>query len=194
MTPLIILDEEYDRTFSSDGASRLGGYLRQRVHLFADDWEPLSPVLYAATVWGIATAPVMTPPYARVSSAVWGIDCRHADEPGVLAVTLDVRIPWPRDHRDDDTLRGWADWCRIRCWDRTLDQLVEPGDDRRAALFVARLRVPIAEDYLPIPDRFNTADTLVAKCAIAAIADEVNGVAGPVVAMLRELDAAGAGR
>ena len=194
MTSLITLDEEYDRSFSSDGASRLGGYLRQRAHLFAENWEPLSPIVYAATVWGIATAPVMTPPYARIDPAVWGIDCRHADEPGFLTVTLDVRIPWPRDHRDDGALRGWADWCRMSCWDSSLDQLTEPGDDRRAALFTARLRVPIAEDHLPAPDRFNAADTVVAKCAIAAIADQVNGVAGPVVSMLRELDSAGADR
>jgi hypothetical protein len=194
VTPLITLDDEYDRTFSSDGVSRLGGYLRQRSHLFSDDWEPLSPVVYAATVWGVATAPVMTPPYAHVSPAVWGIDCRHADEPGLLAVTLDVRIRWPRDHRDDDALRGWTDWCRIDCWDSSTDQLTEPGDDEPALLFSARLRIPVAEDLLPVPDRFNAADALVAKCAIAAIADQVNVKAGPVVAMLRDLDAAGAGR
>ena len=172
-----------------DAEERLAEHLRRRSHLFADDWEPLSPVSYAATVWSVATAPVMTPPYARVSPAVWGLDCRHGDEPGTLLVSLEVRIPWPDRHRDEAALRGWGDWCQAPCWGSEVHQLTEPGEERPAALFSARLRVPIPEDRLPTPVRFGETDACLARCAIATIAEQVNVLAGPVVAQLRELDA-----
>jgi hypothetical protein len=190
VTPLIVVDDDYDRAHASDGVSRFGEHLRQRAHLFVEDWEPLSPVSYAATVWSIATAPIMTPAYARVSPAVWGIDCRHSDEPETLMVTLEVRMLWPHDHRDQRALRGWTDWCQAPCWSGSFHQLTEPGEDRPAALFSARLRVPIVQELLPTPVRFGAADVLVAKFAIATIAEQVNAVAGPVVAQLREPDVA----
>jgi hypothetical protein len=187
---LVVVDEDYDRAHSSDGVSRLGSYLQQRSHLFVEDWEPLSAASYAATVWSIATAPIMTPPYARVSPALWGIDCRHGDEPGMLLVSLEVRMRWPHDHRDDAVLRGWTDWYQAPCWGSDVHQLTEPGEDRPAALFSARLHLPISEESLPTPIRFGSADVVLAKCAIATIADRINAVAGPVVALIRGLDQA----
>lgn len=188
MTTLITLDDGHE------GLSRLATNLRQRERLFVGEGEPLSRAAYAATVWSVATAPVMSPPYVRVSPAIWGIDCRHGDEPGVLLVSLDVRIPWPQDHRDDDALRTWDDRCRTPCWDSPLHQLTEPGDDRRAALFSARLRVPIAELFLPATTYCGRIDLLAAKRALDVVANHVNAIAGPVVALLREHDSAGAER
>lgn len=154
MNPIVSVDDEYDRDNASDGISRFAGYVRQRAHLFVDDWEPLSPVTFAVTVWSIATSPVMTPPYARVSPRVWDIECRHGDE----------------------------------------SHLLDPPENGPGALFSTHLRVPIAEDLLPVPCRFGALDVSVAKRAVSAIADQVNAVAGPVVAQLRDTDAIGAGR
>lgn len=192
--PLVVIDEVYDGAHASDGFSRFGAYLRQRAHLFADGWDPMSPATFAATVWGIATSPVMTPPYARVSPDVWDVDCRHSDEPGVLIVEVDVRIPWPVELRDETALRGWGDWIHVRSRTEERVQLLDPVDDRRAALFGAKLRLPIGEEFLPWPCQFGTVDVALAKNAVGVIADHVNSVVGPVVAELRASDSIRVGR
>lgn len=194
MKPLVIIDEADDRESASDGISRFGAYVRQRAHLFVDDWEPLSPVSFAVTVWSVATSPVMSPPYARLGADVWGISCHHGDEPGVLVVDVEVRLPWPIELRDDETMRGWADWARARRRDNDGVQLLDPVQDRVAALFSAHLRVPIHEDLLPLPCRFGALDVVIAKRAVAVVSDQINAIAGPVVAQLRELDSVGGRR
>lgn len=194
MTPLIVIDEVYDCAHASDGISRLGAYLRRRAQLFADGWEPMVPATFAAAVWGIATSPVMTPPYARVSPAVWDIDCRQGEEPRTLIAEVQVRIPWPVDVREAAALSGWGDWLHAGPWSEGRAQLFEPVDERLAALFTTTLRVPIGEDLLPWPCQYGTLDVAVAKSAIRVIADQVNELAGPVVAELRGSDVARAGR
>jgi hypothetical protein len=194
MTPLIVIDEVYDCAHASDGISRLGTHLRRRAQLFADDWEPMVPARFAAAVWGIATSPAMTPPYARVNAGVWDIDCRQAEEPRTLVAEVQVRIPWPLDVREAAALAGWGDWLHAGSWSEGRAQLFDPVDERRAALFTTTLRVPIGEDLLPWPCPYGSLDVSVAKSAIRVIADQVNEQAGPVVAELRGSDVARAVR
>ncbi|MGQ0631953.1 MAG: hypothetical protein ACT4P1_13020 [Sporichthyaceae bacterium] len=194
MKALVVIDDAYDREHAADGVSRFGSYVRQRAHLFIEDWDPLSPPAFAAAVWSIATSPVMTPPYARISPRLWRIDCWHGDEPGLLVVNVEVRLPWPLEYRDDTTLDGWTDWAPAQCWGNGTTQLLDPIEDRAAALFSAVLRVPIREDLLPVPCQIGTLDVSVAKCAIATIADQVNAIAAPVVAQIADLDVVGLSR
>lgn len=179
MTPIVTVDDAYDRDYAGDGISRFGAYVRQRAHLFVDDWEPLSPVTFAVTVWTIATGPIMSPSYVRIRRSIQAVNCRHGDEPGLLLAEIAVRLPWPGGLRDKPSLQGWVSGHRHSGGSDALDE------QRPALLVDGRLRVPIPEDRLPSPSRFAALDVGVAKQAITAICEQVNTVAGPVLADLR---------
>jgi hypothetical protein len=191
MTPILGIDDAYDRDYAADGISRFGGYVRQRAHLFADDWEPLSPVTFACTVWSIATGPVMVPGYVRVRQGM-AVRCAHGEEPGVLIAEVGVRLPWPPGLRAE--LRGWSSWQLSQGWGDEEPGLVDPPDDRPTLLIGASVRVPIAEKLLPTPSRFAALDVGVAKRAVALVCQHVNEQAGPVVELLRTNVAIGAHR
>lgn len=191
MTPVVTVDESYDRGYASDGISRFGAYVRQRAHLFVDDWEPLSPVTFACTVWSIATGPVMAPGYVRVRQEMT-VRCTHGEEPGVLIAEVGVRLPWPSGIRGE--MRGWYFGQLSQPWDDGEPMLVDPPDDRPTLLIGASVRVPIAEKLLPTPSRFAALDVGVAKRAVAVVCRRVNEQAGPVVELLRTNAAIGAHR
>ncbi|MGQ0847183.1 MAG: hypothetical protein ACT4QF_23940 [Sporichthyaceae bacterium] len=180
MRPIVAVDDAFDRDYASDGISRFGSYVRQRAHLLVDDWEPLSPVTFAVTVWTIASGPMMSPGYVRTRPTVRGVNCRHADEPGWLLAEVAVALPWPSDLRDGADPQGWA--------------VGGPShaDERRPALLVdGRIRIPISQDELPRPSRFAALDVSIAKRAVAVVCDRVNAHAGPVLARLHSTDSNG---
>lgn len=183
MRPIVTVDDAYDRDYASDGISRFGAYVRQRAHLLVDDWEPLSPVTFAVTVWTIASGPMMSPGYVRTRSSIRGVNCRHGDEPGLLIAEVAVALPWPSDLRQSDDLRGWSST-------RTPDGY---EDERHPALLVdGRIRIPISEEELPRPSRFAGLDVGVAKRAVAVVCERVNQQAGPVLARLQATETNGA--
>ncbi len=63
------VDRGYDRDSASDGGSRYGAYVRERLGWFTDagcwEWDDSAP-RFAAVVWRIATGPVMVPGYVRM--------------------------------------------------------------------------------------------------------------------------------
>jgi hypothetical protein len=185
MTPIVGIDDAYDRDYASDGISRFGAYVRQRAHLFVADWEPLTPVTFAVTLWTIATGPVMSPGYVRVRTSVSAVTCRHAEEPGLLLAEVRLRLPRPADRRGADIVQAWSDWTLTTDVDGVGTTWSPPDEHCRAALLSARLRVPIREDQLPVPTRFAALDVTGAKRAIAVICEQVNTHAAPVVAALR---------
>jgi hypothetical protein len=192
MSPIVSVDEDYDRDYAADGISRFGGYVRQRAHLFVDDWEPLSPVTFAVTVWTVANGPVMSPGYVRIRESIGGVSCRHGDEPGLLLAEVDIRLPWPAAMHGAECLGGWGSWSGAGS---AVDDESGQPDERRPALLVsARLRIPIPEALLPVPSRFAGLDVSVAKRAVAVICEQVNAHAGPAVASLRSYHLSGAAR
>jgi hypothetical protein len=192
--PLAWVDEDYDVDYASDGISRFGSYVRQRAHLFVDDWEPLSAASFAATVWSVATSPVMSPGYVRIRPDVWSLTCFPGEEPGFLLAELEVRVPWPAALRGGQELDGWFSWQRTTSWAHEETMYLEPVGDRRSLLVTSVLRVPIDEGILPTPCRFAALDVSTAKRAISVICTEVNATAGPVVARLRATAPIGAQR
>jgi hypothetical protein len=189
VTSIVSIDDAYDRDYASDGISRFGAYVRQRAHLFVDDWEPLSPVTFAATVWAIASGPLMSPGYVRTRSSVGGVHCRHADEPGLLLAEVDMCLPWSADLRNRSELAGWSSWTSTLA-----PELTDPDERRPALLLRACVRVPVHEGLLPNPSRFAALDVTVAKQAVAVICEQVNTRAAPVVALLRSEALIGVGR
>lgn len=182
---LVVVDEDYDRDYASDGRSRFGAYLRQNRWLTDPD-DDLDPAGYAALVWRTATSPVMAPGYVRLRRDLAGITVAAREETcGLLVVTVEAPTGWPAGL----AARGWRGWARERACDDGPDGYLEPGDTHPALLFHARLRIPVLAAELPAPPprgRGGAVDVRTAKKVCALIVAHVNAAAGPLLAAVRE--------
>jgi hypothetical protein len=198
---LFWIEHEHDRIAASDGVSRYGVYVRQRIHGgFAECWdgtfENRLAERFAALAWSTATSPVMAPPYADwrspVLSARIGLDADSGSD-GLIA-TVEIASRWPRglgDERGHVGDRAWHSWPRERSWSGE-DYSRAPYEDEVTrggyyALTTLRLVFPVPLSLLPAAPgvahrRGEVEET--ARHAVAALADELNRVAGPVVEAL----------
>jgi len=197
---LFWIEHEHDRTSASDGVSRYGVYVRQRIiGGFEECWDGTYDTRlaerFAALAWQTATGPVMAPPYADwrspVLSARMSIDAENG-KPGLIA-TVDVAAPWPgglREARGYVDGHSWYSWKRERVVGR--EYLRAPYEDEVArgdhyALTTVRLVFPVSRIPLPDAPRAGHRSGEVeerARNAVAAIKDELNRVVGPVVETL----------
>ncbi len=111
------VDENYDRAYASDGVSRYGAYVRDRLDgSFAECWdgtwsEPSSRLVeFASAAWRTATGPVMAPGYVRFHSRVLGARVQRSQWDGSLIAMVSLVAPWPA------ALAGSSDWRRGRRW------------------------------------------------------------------------------
>src|SRR5260370_27485119 len=79
------IDREHDRLAATDGVSRYGHYVRDRIPGgFAECWdgtfETRLAERFAALAWRTATGPVMSPPYADWRSP--GLSAPRGPAPG----------------------------------------------------------------------------------------------------------------
>lgn len=162
-------DDEYDRTYASDGVSRYGAYLQNYAHWFDEDCKPSTHAeRFAAAAWRIAQIPVMAPAYVRRHGRVRTtfIDW---DDRGNAAVRVDIAVssapeavclayPWRRWTRDE--LGRWLE----------PESYNQPG-----AVTVLQVAMPLADMPLPEP-RYElwAPDTTVAKQAVQVICGAVN--------------------
>ena len=110
------VDRGYDRDSASDGGSRYGAYVRERLGWFTDagcwEWDDSAP-RFAAVVWRIATGPVMVPGYVRMHPKILKADVERSEWDGSLLACVDLITPWPhtlersREWRDG---KWWRDW------------------------------------------------------------------------------------
>jgi hypothetical protein len=192
------IDHRHDRMAASDGVSRYGVYVRQRIHGgFAECWdgtfEGRLAERFAALAWQTATSPVMAPPYADwrspVLSATLGLDADGGSDGLIAAVEIASR--WPRglhDERGHVGSHSWHTWRRERSWGGE-EYFRAPYEDEVArgeyyALTTLRLVFPIPVSLLPAAPgadhgRGEVEET--ARHAVAALTHELNRVTGPVV-------------
>ncbi|AEW95896.1 MULTISPECIES: hypothetical protein [Streptomycetaceae] len=196
-TPALLaaVDDAYDRRNASDGRSRFGAYLRDRCARLHEDGTPLPAEDFAAAVWPIATAPVMSPGYVRLRPDIRAVTPAWS-EYGHL--TVDVHVPLGRRALvADRAVPGrWRDWDRdLAPGEEPYRYWWEPDGDRPALLTTTVIRLPVDDTWnLPTPAHTGGPGLVAdAKSAVAAVADAVNRLAGPVVAALRD-EAAPAGR
>lgn len=195
---LFWIEHEHDRMAASDGLSRYGVYVRQRIHGgFAECWdgtyEDRLAERFAALAWHTATTPVMAPPYADwrspVLSARLGLDADSGSD-GLIA-TVEIATRWPRglgDERGRTGGRFWYSWPRERSLSGE-EYFRGPYEDEVArgryyALTTVRLVFPVPASLLPTAPgvghrRGEVEET--ARHAVAALTDELNRVAGPVI-------------
>ncbi len=186
--PLVTIDEERDRSHASDGVSRYGAYLRNRVSEFWDyDGTVASPVEFAAAAWRNATGPVMGSGYAEIRADINSIRIT-AGEFGEDDYAIEVTIPLHRSalkpfpsHLGLPELGDWH-WEGSPFSDHK--GFFDPKYTRPALLTTARLLIPVTDAMLPMPDPDTPAGTVHladAKASVRAVADIVNRQAVPVV-------------
>lgn len=183
------IDEEYDRERASNGASRLGAYLDDRLDRFHEWDEPDTPLgaeEFAAAVWEVATSPVMAPGYVHTRPDLGAVRLAHRDDgEGLVAVVavpvrhgaLRARLPYQ-----------WRDWQHDRYRlgdDEEYRQLIAPEDESRPAVLVtAEVRVPLVGDLVAPTATRGVGLVADAKAALRLLVDQVNAAAGPLVAAM----------
>lgn len=195
------VDEEGDRLSASDGVSRYGAYVRDRIAgEFAECWdgtfESGLAERFAALAWRTATGPVMAPPYVcrrpPVLSAGFGLDADGGSD-GLIA-TVEIASPWPRgfDARAGGQRQSWQPWRWEHSFGSGLDYPRGPWGDEVTgggyfALATLKLVFPVAPGLLPDapgPRQRRGEVEDIARRAVAVLAAELNRVAGPVIAAL----------
>lgn len=195
MTELFRINQEHDRLAASDGVSRYGHYVRDRIPGgFAQCWDGTYETRlaehFAALAWRTATGPVMAPPYADWCSPVLsaGFQLDHDGDSSGLIATVETASRWPRalGHGRAGG-RSWLSWPRERTWgeeyfrDPYADEVARGGYYALASL---RLVFPIPSDLLPAAPRAGHRRGEVeetARRAVAALTAELNRVTGPVI-------------
>jgi len=195
---LFWVDEEHDRRAASDGASRYGHYVRDRIPGgFAECWDGTFgsrlAERFAKLAWYTATGPVMSPPYADwrapVVSAEFSLDT-DGDSGGLIA-TVEIASPWPRGFGSSAAGWSWRPWPR-EPWGEEYprapygDEVTGGGHFALASL---RLVFPVSPALLPAAPaarqrRGEVEDN--ARHAVAVLAAELNRVVGPVAAALEQ--------
>ena len=195
---LFWIEHEHDRMAASDSLSRYGVYVRQRIHGgFAECWDGTFETQlgerFAALAWHTATSPVMAPPYANwrspVLSAKFGLDADSGSD-GLIA-TVEIAARWRCGLGDEQSHAGgrsWYSWTRERSLSGE-EYFRGPYEDEVAhgryyALTTLRLVFPVSVSLLPAAPgadfrRGEVEET--ARHAVAALTDELNRVAGPVI-------------
>jgi hypothetical protein len=172
-------DWSADRDGASDGRSRYGAYLRQRASWFdADDGSAQFAVLCAE----VAASPIMAPPYLCADGRVWGWSA-YRDDDGYRALDVSLAAPLPAGL--SGVADRWAGWRRIDVAGRELWTTPDAGCGPAAWTRVT-VRVPVADEFLPLPvyDAFGVPEVEAARRSVAAVCRLLNDSLADVVAGL----------
>ncbi|MFF4902537.1 hypothetical protein [Streptomyces sp. NPDC001068] len=194
-TDLVRVDEDGDRSGASDGHSRYGVYLSQRLDEFHDydsTDSPLTTENFAAAAWRVATPPVLIDyvvfrPDVQSIEAVWN---ENEDGDGSLAFKVSVPLRFDDLNVNHRPSYPWQDWTtrydistRDDKYSRVWEPVLKPGSP--AVLTVANLLIPAADWDLPLPrhtrGRGLTDD---AQQVVREVVQQINHHAGPMVARL----------
>lgn len=186
---IVRIDDEYDRARASNGSSRLGAYLDDRLDSF-HEWDepdtPLSADEFAVAAWEVATSPMMSPGYVRTRDDLGMVRVlRREDGEGLL---VSVAVPVRHSDLKARLPYQWRDWERDGFSlgdDERYRRLVGPeNSDRPAVLITAEVRAPLL-DMLHTPTATRGRELHEdAKAALRLLVDQVNAAAGPIVATM----------
>ncbi|MEU7206136.1 hypothetical protein [Streptomyces sp. NPDC045470] len=192
-TTLVSVDEPGDRSGASDGHSRYGVYLSQRLEEFHDeDGTPLPLEEFAAAAWRVATPPVLLDyvtfrPDLQGIEAVWA---ENEDGTGSLAFKVSVPVRFDAFLSERRPRHPWQDWTtqydlstRDDTYRHPWEPTLKPG--RPAVLTVSNVMVPAVGWDLPTPKHTEGRGLVEeAKQVVREVARRVNEEAGPMAAQL----------
>ncbi|WP_238425297.1 hypothetical protein [Micromonospora parastrephiae] len=178
------VDEQFDREHGTGGQGRYEAEVLSRIDKFADTWDDIAPVAFAATAWRVASE--LSPGFVRWHRRIVSATCTRSSWDGsmVCAVTVVSRWPaeltWTRQWQRD---RGWRDWPQV------FGQFTTPTeqDQTRSPHLRALLQVeaPVPLDALP-PAPGGPQDHVApaARRAVVVLARELNDLLAPVIGQL----------
>ncbi|MEU8977638.1 hypothetical protein [Streptomyces sp. NPDC048309] len=190
-TTLALVNDEHDRRNASDGHSRYGAYLNQRLswlHEYDDPDQPLPTTEFATAAWKVATSPVMSPGYVEIRSDLHGITLAFAED-GDGRLLVDVHVPLHHhDLREVRNIpRSWQDWDTERHYLSPYETLFDPESKRPALLTTTVVRLVVDTSWGLPPQQHTRGHGLVddAKRTVAALVSGINRHAGPILVALR---------
>ncbi|KPI12060.1 hypothetical protein OK074_2681 [Actinobacteria bacterium OK074] len=190
-TTLVRVDHEYDARNASDGSSRYGAYLAARLdefHEYGEPEQPLSAGEFAATVWRVATSPVMSPGYVRVRPDLTSVTPRFSEDGEYLFFDLHV----PLQHHDLEARHRiaytWRDWQPGEGSSGPYRPSWEPDSKHPAVLTTTVVRIVADDTWRLVAPQHTRGRGLLddAKRAVAVLVENINKHGGPLVAALRD--------
>jgi hypothetical protein len=174
------VDDRYDRDHASDGFSRYGAYLAERLDRALADNDLDDPAAWTAWCWRVATPPVMGPSYVHARDPLQGATFWRDPDSDGLAATVVAAAPLA-----GGISRTW------RPWHRDLSGRLDHGLMPRALTrieFEAVLDESAAGGWTPPPAMPCSRRDLVvsAKRAVRASATALNQRLGPDLAVLAD--------
>jgi hypothetical protein len=202
MSGIFWVNRDDDRTSASDGVSRYGYYVRDRIpggfeELWDGTYESGLRERFARLAWYTATSPVMAPPYADwrspVLSAKFALD-PDGEADGLIA-TVEIASRWPQAIGDGRVGgRPWRRWPREHSFTRGEDWVRDPyaGEvlgGAYYALTTLRLVFPVELAQFPdvpgpVPDYGRGEVEETARQYVTGLVAELNRTIGPVVEAL----------
>jgi hypothetical protein len=193
------IDHEYDRDKASDGISRYGAYIRQRISTsFAACWNGTpgdsGRERFAAAVWRTATSSVMVPGYVRRHPRITGAQVERNEWDGSLTGIVELIIPWPdalASSREWRPGQWWQDWPTEPSFGTGREVYTEPTGEALTKhpylMASAALAFPLHPQALPAAPT-GPRDDLEGKArrAVAALVTELNHVITPVISALEQ--------
>ncbi|NWF27992.1 hypothetical protein HW130_17255 [Streptomyces sp. PKU-EA00015] len=174
-TMLTLIDEEHDHRSASDGHSRYGAYLGQRLNRFHEYDRPDQPLPvneFAAAAWGVATSPVMSPGYVEIRPDLRGITPTFAED-GDGSLLIDVHVPLYRQalRANRDVPSGLQDWSAERHCLSSYATFYEPSSERPALLTTTVVCLVVDGSWGLAPQEHTRGHDLVAdaKRTVAAL-------------------------
>ena len=182
------IDWDYDADRASPGPSRYGKYLSSRLGEVAEAMEWSPPVSWLATIYRIATPPVLGGLVRPASPAVFSSSIERDEWDGGALGRLTIAC-LPR-------LEAGARLPGCRSWSRSFSGFLVEEPDARASVGRARPTTLLATAELVFPidteaaKRVATAEPgrllAAARSALIDAVDQINAAAAPVLAALVE--------
>jgi hypothetical protein len=197
MSDAFWIEHEHDRQAASDGVSRYGAYVGDRIPGGFDEcwdgtYETRLAERFAAKAWAVARGPIMAPPYVDehpdVLAAKLHVD--YDDDAGLIAgIELASRWPQPLGRGWDGT-RHWWPWPREHSF-TSGDYPRNPYGEETArhcyALASLRLVFAVPSERLPAPPgaqhKWGEVEQT-ARAVVAVLVAELNQVVNPVLRLL----------
>lgn len=193
---IVLMDRDHDIQNASDGYSRYGSYvggreLSFRDHFAGNDTTPLAPNEFAAMAWEIANSPVMSPGLVRVRPDIHEVKVSPYSDGSGSEIVLTIEVPLKHN-----ALRGrppyeWRDWHHPWAPSETFPQYHGSEPDEQPLLLVTAT-LALRPRFTLIAPTATTGRALVEEClqAVSTLTDQINAVAAPMVAQLRQKEGA----
>ena len=188
---LVRVDDAYDReSVSNPEAGRFGAYLDQ--HTDPSLWQDWNEGVHAArafaqAVWHIATPPIMAPGYVRLRPDLTAARLEWSAD-GDQHLYAEVEVPLRHGNLKHGAPYRFRDWTRPRhaLGENGYAPVAEPDGPTAALLTTTTIRLAADDWTLPTPPTETSGLYLweTAREAVDVIAEQINRLAGPVVADL----------